>query len=230
MILKAIVDDQVYTLNVPDSVLRQGAGFFDQLDRDMDRGWQMSREWVDQPDRLQRCQIVADKLLTALEKQNEHLGMLTAGYILARLPDVDAVELDIQGEIQNNRFRFRDASTTSSTSGPAAPPPAAAAPIDPTPVPTPMPTPMPTPVPTAGPTTAALGKLSKLEAMAQAGQDVTKVFKVGKAWRFSVFDRADERWQDSPLIATEQEAERLRQAAVKARYEALVGTPSGTGV
>jgi hypothetical protein len=62
-----------------------------------------------------------------------------------------------------------------------------------------------------------------MEAMAQAGQDVTKVFKVGKAWRFSVFDHASQSWQDSPLIATEQEAERLRQAAFKARYEALIG-------
>jgi hypothetical protein len=61
-----------------------------------------------------------------------------------------------------------------------------------------------------------------MQAMAQAGQDVTKVFKVGKAWRFSVFDHASQSWQDSPLIATEQEAERLRQAAFKTRYEALI--------
>jgi hypothetical protein len=30
-------------------------------------------------------------------------------------------------------------------------------------------------------------------------------------------------WQESPLIATEQEAERLRQAAFKERYESLIG-------
>ena len=198
MILKAIIEDQVYTLSVPDPILQQGANFFDQLDRDMDQGWQMSRDWVDAPDRLQRCQIVADKLLTALEKENDKLGMLMAGYILSRLPNVESVELDTHGEIQNNQFNFHAA--------PADPEPAAepgageSAPAD-----------------TAGMPSG----LSKLEAMTQAGQDVTKVFKVGKAWRFSVFDHATQTWQDSPLIATEQEAERLRQQAFKGRYEAL---------
>ena len=62
-----------------------------------------------------------------------------------------------------------------------------------------------------------------MAAMAQAGHDVTKVFKVGKAWRFSVFDHATDAWQESPLIASEQEAERLRQAALKERYEQLIG-------
>ncbi|NEX20524.1 hypothetical protein G3480_09410 [Thiorhodococcus mannitoliphagus] len=104
MILNAIIDDQVYQLNVPDSLVAQAGGYFDQLDKDMDAGWQMSREWVDAPDRMQRCQIVADKLLTALETENEKLGLLMAGYILARLPGVESVELDVQGEIQNNAF------------------------------------------------------------------------------------------------------------------------------
>ncbi|MFP4280927.1 MAG: hypothetical protein ACLFQI_13120, partial [Halochromatium sp.] len=109
MILKAIIDEQVYTLNVPDPVIARGGDFFAQLDRDMDQGWQMSREWVEAPNRLQRCQIIADKLLTALEKENEKLGMLMAGYILTRLPGVESVELDVQGEVQNNRFRFQGA-------------------------------------------------------------------------------------------------------------------------
>ena len=39
------------------------------MDQDMDAGWQMSRDWVDNPSREQRCQIVADKLLTALGKR-----------------------------------------------------------------------------------------------------------------------------------------------------------------
>jgi hypothetical protein len=204
MFLKAIVDEQVYTLNVPDPILQQGADFFDQLDRDMDQGWQMSREWVETPDRLQRCQIIADKLLSALEKENERLGMMMAGYILSRLPNVDAVEFDLQGEIQNNQFRFRDAA-------PAA---------EPTPVSTLEPAPAPAPDPAA---TTPPSSPNKMTAMAQAGHDVTKVFKVGKAWRFSIFDHATNSWQESPLIASEQEAERLRQAALKERYEQLIG-------
>lgn len=193
MILKAIIEDQVYTLTVPDPVLTEAAGFFDRLDTDMARGWQMSREWVDVPSLVQRCQIIADKLLTALETENEQVGVLMAGYLLSRLPGLEAVELDVQGEMQNNQFRLREEPAP----GPAAEPPAA---------------------PSVGAVPAGLGKM---EAMAQAGQDVTKVFKVGKGYRFSIFDHATGTWQDAPLMATEAEAERLRQAAFKARYEAL---------
>ncbi|HSQ07001.1 MAG TPA: hypothetical protein VLM84_04825, partial [Chromatiaceae bacterium] len=63
--------------------------------------------------------------------------------------------------------------------------------------------------------------MSKLEAMEQAGNDVTKVFRVGKAYRFSVFDHHTGDWQDSPTIADAHEAERLRQAAFKHRFDAL---------
>lgn len=189
MNLKAIIDDQVYDLNVPDALIDQARPFFDQLDRDMDSGCQMSREWVDNPDRLQRCQIVADKLLTALETNNERLGRLMAGYILCRLPGVESVELDIQGEIQNNYFNLPDH---------GAPPLAPAAPQSP-----------------------HEQGLSKLEAMEQAGNDVTKVFKVGKGYRFSVFDHDSQSWLDSPLVSTEAEAQRLRQEAFKKRFDAL---------
>lgn len=216
MILNAIIDDQVYTLNVPDPVIERGGDFFDQLDRDMDQGWQMSREWVEAPDQMQRCQIIADKLLTALEKENEKLGMLMAGYILARLPDVEGVELDVQGEVQNNRFRFKQPTPGS----PQAPALEQASPA----IADPAGSEESLPADIAGTAAEAVSEtkgLSKIEAMTQAGQDVTQVFKVGKAYRFSVFDHGNSRWEDSPLIATEAEAERLRQQAFKARYEAL---------
>ncbi|MBK1718996.1 hypothetical protein [Thiocystis violacea] len=187
MILKAIIDEQSYEINVPDALLVEAQGYFDQLDRDMDSGWRMSRDWVENPDRIQRCQIVADKLLTALEAGNEKLGTLMAGYILARLPGVESVELDIQGEIQNTGFLMGRTPATA-----------------------------PAPIQSTG------AGLTKLEAMEQAGKDVTQVFKVGRGYRFSVFDHAASLWRDSPLAATEREAARLRQEAFKARYEALL--------
>lgn len=194
MILKAIVEDQEYSLNVPDALLSTAEPFFAQLDADMDAGWQMSREWVKEPDRIQRCQIVANKLLTALEKENHKLGMLMAGYILSRMPGVESVDMDTHGEIQNTQFTVAEQ--------PPAPPSA----------------------PATSPAAPPSG-LTKLEAMEQAGNDVTKVFKVGKGYRFSVFDHTAGQWQDSQLIATEQEAERLRQEAFKERFEALQRGP-----
>jgi hypothetical protein len=189
MILKAIIDDQEYTLNVPDAVITQGEELFARLDRDMDGGWQMSREWVPNPDRLQRCQIVADKLLTALETENHKTGVLMAGYILSRLPEVDSVEIDIHGEMQNTTFSFRDAPQR--------------------------------PVAHVERGEATPSGLSKLEAMEQAGNDVTKVFKVGKGYRFAVFDHGSGEWKDSPPIGEKDEAERLRQEALRERFERL---------
>jgi hypothetical protein len=209
MILKAIIEDQEYSLNVPERVLAGCDEFCARLDADMDAGWQMSRDWVQSPTLEQRCQIVADKLLTALETENHKVGMLMAAYILKRLPNVESVELDIQGEIQNNSFHFRDAPAGGADAPGGRP---AADHVRPT-----------------GSTDTMPGGLSRMQAMAQAGHDVTKVFRVGKAWRFSVYDHDTGTWQESPLIATEQEAERLRQAAFRQRYAALAGEAPGNG-
>ncbi len=200
MILKAIIDDQEYKLEIPDAVLAQGEDLFAQLDADMDKGWQMSREWVNSPDRIQRCQIVANKLLTALEKENEKLGVLMAGYILSRMPGIDSLEIDTHGEVQNTQFTIAQGSA---------------------------PAPAPAAERTASARTAgAAAGMNKLQAMEQAGNDVTKVFKIGKGYRFSIYDRDSSQWRDSPLIATEQEAERLRQEAFKSHFEALQRAPT----
>jgi hypothetical protein len=113
MILKAVVDDQILTLSVPEAFIAQAAGFYDRMDRDMDQGWQMSREWVKRPDKLQRCQIVANKLLTALENEDERMGRLMAGYILNRAPEIDTVEIDTAGEMDQTRFTFQETAPSS---------------------------------------------------------------------------------------------------------------------
>lgn len=193
MILKVIIDDQLYELNVPEAFIQGAAEFFDEMDRDMDKGWQMSREWVDEPDRLDRCRIVADKLLTALEKENNKLGRLMAGYILSRLPEIESLELDTSGEIQNTRITLGQADT-------------------PAPV-------RPAPAPAEDKAAAGMDKMAALE---QAGTDVTQVFKVGRNWRFSVFDHASGEWRDSPSVSDKDEAEHLRQLAFRERYQSLM--------
>jgi hypothetical protein len=190
MILKAIIDDREYSLNVPEAVIANGEDFFASLDADMDKGWQMSREWIQFPNRVERCQIVADKLLTALENENDKLGMLMAGYILSRMPDIDAIQIDITGEIQNTQLIGKGQTSPAPTDAATAPPAATTEPGNP-------------------------------DAMEQASNDVTEVFKVGKAYRFSVFDHDAGVWRDSPMIANEQDAWHLRGEALKERIESL---------
>jgi len=106
MRFKAIIGEQVYAIEVPEDLLREAAEFHAKLDRDMDRGWQMSRHFVEQPDRLQRCQIVADKLLTSLMNGNEATAMLMAGYIASRMPGATGVNIDATGQMQNTELLY----------------------------------------------------------------------------------------------------------------------------
>ncbi len=190
MLLNVIADDQSIDLNIPPALLTEARDFFDRMDRDMDAGWQMGRQWVERPDQHQRCQIAADKLLTALENQNRKLATMMAAYILSRLDNVDTVDIDTSGEMLGTEFIVSDASVQARTQAPDA---------------------------------RSTSGLTKMEALEQAGKDVTRIFKVGRSFRFSVFDHASGQWNDSAPIADKQEAEDLRQQAFKRRFDELHG-------
>jgi len=106
MQFRAVIGEQVYAIEVPEDLLRESAEFHAKLDRDMDLGWQMSREFVARPDRLQRCQIVADKLLTSIMNGNQASAMLMAGYIALRMPGAVGVDIDASGEMQNTELLY----------------------------------------------------------------------------------------------------------------------------
>lgn len=102
--LQIYIDDTVIPIALPPTLLKEAVDFFARMDSDMDKGWQMGREWVDSPNRIQRCQIAADKLLGAVESGNEALKMLMAGYIASRAPEVTAVRIDTSGEMQETEL------------------------------------------------------------------------------------------------------------------------------
>ena len=106
MQFRAVIGEQVYAIEVPEDLLRESAEFHAKLDRDMDLGWQMSREFVARPDRLQRCQIVADKLLTSIMNGNQASAMLMAAYIALRMPGAVGVDIDASGEMQNTELLY----------------------------------------------------------------------------------------------------------------------------
>lgn len=106
MRFRVVIGEQVYAIEVPEDLLRESADFHARLDRDMDRGWQMSREFVARPGRLQRCQIVADKLLTSIVNGNQASAMLMAAYIALRMPGALGVDVDVAGEMQNTELLY----------------------------------------------------------------------------------------------------------------------------
>ena len=44
MELTVVIDEDIFTLNVPDQLLLQAGSFFDKMDADMDQGIQLSRQ------------------------------------------------------------------------------------------------------------------------------------------------------------------------------------------
>jgi len=99
MILAIMIDNQIYDIDTPDDLIKDAEALYVKMDKDMDDGWQMSRQWVSDPNMEQRCQIVADKILEAFQNKNEKMVLLMSGYILSRLPTVKAIEIDTSGDI-----------------------------------------------------------------------------------------------------------------------------------
>lgn len=99
MQLRIQINDTTRDIDVPDFMLAEGEDFFAQMDQDMSKGYQMSRKWVDNPNQEQRCQIVADKILTALSNGNPKSGTLMAAYILKRMPQVREIHMNTEGDM-----------------------------------------------------------------------------------------------------------------------------------
>ncbi len=106
MILKITINGNTHPVEVPESLLDEAQDFFRKLDRDMDSGYQMSQQWVDDPSAEQRCQIVADRILTAVHKKNRALVGLGSAYILRRIPGVSRVRIDTSGDMTKTVFEF----------------------------------------------------------------------------------------------------------------------------
>ena len=104
MQLNLIIDDWSMDLEIPDGYLETMHDSFEKMDQDMDKGWQIGQKWVRNPDAKQRCQLVAGKLLTALETDNENLAMMMGGYILSRMNGVSQIVIDNTGEPEETRF------------------------------------------------------------------------------------------------------------------------------
>lgn len=104
MILDVYVENNMLKVEVPDEVLGEAGEFFAMMDRDMDKGWKMGPEYVENPDPTQRAQIAADRMLTAIETDNKRLLSMMAAYIAAKLPGVKAVKIATEGDPRESEF------------------------------------------------------------------------------------------------------------------------------
>jgi len=99
MILKVTIDEKTFPLELEADMISTAQSMFEKMDADMDQGWQMSRSWVEAPNDTQRCQIVADKMLTAIQQEKTATVGLMAAYIMNKIPGVQAVDIDTSGDM-----------------------------------------------------------------------------------------------------------------------------------
>jgi hypothetical protein len=115
MKLKIFIDDKQVPVTVPDEILYGAKEFFIKMNADMDKGWQMSRSWVENPSKVQRCQIAADKIMGAVHNENQNLLQMMAGYILFTLPDVVDIHIDGNGEMMETELVLANGTRLSDT-------------------------------------------------------------------------------------------------------------------
>ena len=104
MHVEIIVDGQRMQITLDQGQIEQAAPLLAKMDRDMDQGWQVGPKFVGNPGRLERCQIAADRILTALHQENEATVHLMCAYIVSRMPGTVSMDIDTSGEPENTRF------------------------------------------------------------------------------------------------------------------------------
>ncbi|MBL3588742.1 MAG: hypothetical protein JMN24_02980 [gamma proteobacterium endosymbiont of Lamellibrachia anaximandri] len=104
MLLKLIIGEYSMDMEIRENYLETMTDSFDKMDREMRLGVQLGQQWVGDPTQLQRCQVAADKLLSAIENHNETLAMLTGGYIASRLSGIKQIKINTDGEPAETEF------------------------------------------------------------------------------------------------------------------------------
>ncbi len=85
------IDEQSYTLEVTTVLMQELHSTHQQMDNDFDKGLQLGRYWIEAPNEEQRCQYVADKVVSAIHQQNIRQFYLMSSYILHKYPSLKMV-------------------------------------------------------------------------------------------------------------------------------------------
>lgn len=99
-----MVADDERRVSLSHDMLRDAAPIISNMDSDMSNGWNLGPAFIPSPNRIQRCQIAANRLLTALHTNNEASVSLMAAYILSTIPETGTVVINIEGEAEETLF------------------------------------------------------------------------------------------------------------------------------
>jgi len=102
--LNIILGENEYPLKIKEKIVEEAQSFFNQMDIDMNKGWQMSKSWVEKPSQMQKCQIAADRLFTSIHLNKKETAIMMAAYIINQMPDIKVIDIDISGNMEETSF------------------------------------------------------------------------------------------------------------------------------
>ncbi len=102
--LNIILGENEYPLKIKEKIVEEGQPFFNKMDSDMNKGWQMSKSWIEKPSQFQKCQIAADRLFTSIHLNKKETAIMMAAYIINQMPDVKVIDIDISGNMEETTF------------------------------------------------------------------------------------------------------------------------------
>jgi hypothetical protein len=102
--LNIILGENEYPLKIKEKIVEEAQSFFNQMDIDMNKGWQMSKSWVEKPSQMQKCQIAADRLFTSIHLNRKETAIMMAAYIINQMPEVKVIDIDISGNMEETSF------------------------------------------------------------------------------------------------------------------------------
>ncbi len=95
------IDEESYTLEVSEKLMQELESAHRDMDSEYDKGIQLGRYWIDQPTLEQRCQLTADKVVSAIHQENIRLFYIMAAYILRQFPALKKVTVSSDFEISD---------------------------------------------------------------------------------------------------------------------------------
>ena len=101
MIFNITIDDESYTLEVKPELMEELKSVHDDMDAEYDKGLQLGRYWIESPTIEQRCQLTADKVVSAIHQENIRLFYLMSSYILSKFPNLKRVTVSSDFEISD---------------------------------------------------------------------------------------------------------------------------------
>jgi len=100
------IDEESYTLEVSDEIMKELQGAIEDMDADFDKGARIGRYWIDAPSDEQRCQLAADKVVSAVHQQNVRMFYQMAAYILTKFPTLKMATVSSDFEVSDIHFEI----------------------------------------------------------------------------------------------------------------------------